>query len=224
MDQVIDDRAREWFRSFDIVCSFMHDPGHLFKEVCDPASERCLFSQRAGYNDARNQHASYTILGPLIKLGFIPAADFPWLKFRCALPIVPDYICIHPSSGNTGNNYPMEFWHRVVSRTLKLSSSDIVITGTDHDAKRTHELVNTYAYSNRVSLVENAPLTVLALLLAGCRGYLGQDSGVSHLASAVNARSTVFWGSAYIETWKPAGQHVFISKTDDIPDEHFMFR
>ncbi|RMH50570.1 MAG: lipopolysaccharide heptosyltransferase family protein [Zetaproteobacteria bacterium] len=41
---------------------------------------------------------------------------------------------------------------------------------------------------------ERLPIAQLAGLLARSRGYVGPDSGVSHLASAVGCRTVTFWG------------------------------
>ncbi|HLK11261.1 MAG TPA: glycosyltransferase family 9 protein [Candidatus Binatia bacterium] len=52
------------------------------------------------------------------------------------------------------------------------------------------------------------PLADLAALLARCALYLGNDSGVSHLAAAVGTPSVVLFGPTERRRWRPLGTHV----------------
>jgi ADP-heptose:LPS heptosyltransferase len=50
--------------------------------------------------------------------------------------------------------------------------------------------------------------------LAGCHAYLGNDSGVSHLAGLCGARSIVLFGPTNPQVWHPLGLHVHIRPFD----------
>jgi ADP-heptose:LPS heptosyltransferase len=52
------------------------------------------------------------------------------------------------------------------------------------------------------------PLPDLAALLARATAYLGNDSGVSHLAAAVGVPSVVLFGPTDRRRWRPLGTHV----------------
>ena len=44
--------------------------------------------------------------------------------------------------------------------------------------------------------------------LAKCSGYVGHDSGVTHLASALGLPTLVLWGKSDEKIWRPLGEKV----------------
>jgi ADP-heptose:LPS heptosyltransferase len=46
-------------------------------------------------------------------------------------------------------------------------------------------------------------LTELARLLESCAGYIGHDSGISHLAAALGLPGIILWGQSREEIWRP---------------------
>jgi ADP-heptose:LPS heptosyltransferase len=62
--------------------------------------------------------------------------------------------------------------------------------------------------SDRFRIAQSLPLSQLALLLRQCSGYIGHDSGISHLAAALGLRGLVLWGETREEIWRPRGDHV----------------
>jgi ADP-heptose:LPS heptosyltransferase len=55
--------------------------------------------------------------------------------------------------------------------------------------------------------VQSPPAEVLGALLAGCKAYLGCDSGVSHLAALYGAPTLALMGPASRPAlWKPVGR------------------
>jgi ADP-heptose:LPS heptosyltransferase len=58
--------------------------------------------------------------------------------------------------------------------------------------------------------LERLPLMELAGRLAGCRAYLGNDSGVSHLAGLCGARTVALFGPTPSSVWRPLGPRVAV--------------
>jgi ADP-heptose:LPS heptosyltransferase len=58
--------------------------------------------------------------------------------------------------------------------------------------------------------LEHPVLEELAVRLAGCHAYLGNDSGVSHLAGLCGARSIVLFGPTSPVVWRPLGPRVHV--------------
>jgi ADP-heptose:LPS heptosyltransferase len=44
--------------------------------------------------------------------------------------------------------------------------------------------------------------------LAKCAGYVGHDTGVTHLASALGLPTLVLWGKSDEKIWRPLGEKV----------------
>jgi ADP-heptose:LPS heptosyltransferase len=53
-------------------------------------------------------------------------------------------------------------------------------------------------------------LTELAAVLEKCRGFVGNDSGITHLAAAVGAPVVALFGPASSLIWEPRGKKVRI--------------
>jgi ADP-heptose:LPS heptosyltransferase len=58
--------------------------------------------------------------------------------------------------------------------------------------------------------ISDLHLAQLAALISGSDLYLGNDSGVSHLAGAVGTRTAALFGPSDIEQWAPRGPRVTI--------------
>lgn len=59
-------------------------------------------------------------------------------------------------------------------------------------------------------LLHAESLVELARSLAGARLYIGNDSGVSHLAAAVGCPTVVLFGPTDPRVWAPRGGHVTV--------------
>jgi heptosyltransferase III len=66
-------------------------------------------------------------------------------------------------------------------------------------------------------IVDDAPLMDVATLLAGGACYVGNDSGISHLAGAVGCRGAVLFGPTRPERWRPIGGALRPVRFDDAP-------
>ena len=58
--------------------------------------------------------------------------------------------------------------------------------------------------------MQNVPLPELAQWLASCVGFVGHDSGISHLATAVGTRALILWGETTEAVWRPRGRDMTI--------------
>jgi heptosyltransferase-2 len=67
----------------------------------------------------------------------------------------------------------------------------------------------------RIGMERNRPLDRLAALLAGCGGFVGHDSGITHLAAAVGTPCVALWGPSVERVWRPAGAHVMVLRHAD---------
>jgi ADP-heptose:LPS heptosyltransferase len=57
-------------------------------------------------------------------------------------------------------------------------------------------------------IVRRPPLTELAWYLAHAAWYVGNDSGVSHLAGVLDTPGTVFFGPTDPAAWRPLGETI----------------
>jgi heptosyltransferase III len=156
------------------------------------------------------RHCAQYLLDTLAPLGIDTGLDDKPLEVR---PNPSDEILIHAGSGSLAKNWPPE---RFASVIAALRGPVRLIVG-EADASAALEVEA--CLRRTLPRLERAPLEDLAARLAGCRAYLGNDSGVSHLAGLCGARSVVMFGPTSPEVWRPLGPDVHVAHFDSRPDE-----
>lgn len=137
----------------------------------------------------------------------IPDAEKIWadafLKESCHAVDGDRIVIIHPGSGGKIKCWPPEKfavlidWFKRDPRNLC-----IVITGPAEDlAALSHQL----SYGGRVISLHHEALMRVAALLSLSDYYVGNDSGISHLAGIMNCRGTVLFGPTDPSVWRPQG-------------------
>jgi heptosyltransferase-2 len=88
--------------------------------------------------------------------------------------------------------------HRLVAETeLRL-----LLVGGEAEGDRLQRLSSTIEPA-RFQLARHLPLPELAQRLTKCVGFVGHDSGISHLAAAVGLTSLILWGATNALIWRP---------------------
>lgn len=112
------------------------------------------------------------------------------------LPIEPrrrrDFVAIHPFSGSISKNWPLDKFRQV---------AELLPWPVEWSAGPEEPLAEARRFESRLDL---------AHWLAEARVYLGNDSGVSHLAAAVGTPVVALFGPSDPNIWAPRGEHVTI--------------
>lgn len=124
-------------------------------------------------------------------------------ELRAAYGLRPgEYACVH-----AGARAPTRRWgterFAAIADLLASRGLRIVLTGTDDEG----ELIGTVARSMHTGCVNLAGCTslgVLAALLTGARLLVCNDTGISHVASALRVPSVVIYTGSSPERWAPA--------------------
>ncbi|MBI3784407.1 MAG: hypothetical protein HY270_13505 [Deltaproteobacteria bacterium] len=139
----------------------------------------------------------------------IIAIDRSWVNEFVAghgLDAAP-WLILHPGSGSARKNW--------------LGFGDLIRAWRAQSNWRTVTLVG--PAENDVKLgadisIANISLPRVAALLSASSGYVGNDSGISHLAGAVGASGVVLFGSSDPITWAPRGGRLSILQAPAICD------
>lgn len=115
-------------------------------------------------------------------------------------------ILIHPGSGGVQKCWPVENFIELADRLITQGKHVRVVLGPA-ELERI-EPVQLDAFRSLAETIEWPEIVALAGILAqGCR-YIGNDSGISHLAAACGARCTVLFGPTDPAIWRPLGPEV----------------
>jgi heptosyltransferase-3 len=134
---------------------------------------------------------------------FFPA--FPILRTaipKIPLPAVPlaNFAAIHPFSGSARKNWPLENFRAVADR---LHIPVKWIAGPED------VLENAIRFSD---------LYDLACWLASARIYIGNDSGITHLAAAAGVPCVAIFLATDPAVWAPRGEHAMVLENPSVGD------
>ncbi len=198
----------EYFSEFDLVVSYLYDPDGIFRtnlELCTGAQ----FIEGPHRADERGRlHAAKVYLQPLERLAIFDADPVP----RLPLPLPPSTVAtlaLHPGSGSERKNWPEAHWAGLLRHLTDSTAFHVLLVGGEAEGERLKRLAAALPPS-RTQVAQSLPLADLAKRLAGCRAFIGHDSGISHLAAAVGLPCRILWGDTAEEVWRPPSEKVVV--------------
>jgi len=156
---------------------------------------------------ASGPHASLWLAGALEPLGIHAVVEPPPLVFTEAETIDAEaatsglptgFVAVHPGSGSRAKNWPFD---RFVEAARRLSPGRpwLLVLGPAED-----DVVP----PSGAPVARSLPLRRLAAVLARAGLFLGNDSGVAHLAAACGTRTLALFGPTDPAQWAPVGRAV----------------
>ena len=120
-------------------------------------------------------------------------------------------ILIHPGAGSIRKRWPLADFLTIETR-LKADNlkPEFIIGPAEGDLVNT--LISPGDHVRRVHIL--AEILDLLALLRSAGGYIGNDSGVSHLAAFLGLPATVIFGPADPKRWTPSGHAVEAVRPD----------
>jgi ADP-heptose:LPS heptosyltransferase len=125
-------------------------------------------------------------------------------------------IVLHPGSGSPRKNWPADRYARLGDRLRRTLGARIVVLLGPADTGTGEAFARAAAYQFE-TLVEQ-PLLAVAKLLAGCDLYVGNDSGLSHLAGLSGAPTLALFGPTDPRLWRPLGRRVTVLRRDPVEE------
>jgi ADP-heptose:LPS heptosyltransferase len=111
-------------------------------------------------------------------------------------------MVIHPGSGGAAKKWPMKRFLKVAARLEAAGWRVYWSFGeADEDEREAWR-----AAGSPGTALEEGELGRLAAVLAQADGYLGNDSGVTHLAAAAGCRTLALFGPSDADKWAPKGR------------------
>jgi ADP-heptose:LPS heptosyltransferase len=115
-------------------------------------------------------------------------------------------LTIAPGSGAREKNWPAEFFLTVTQWWRKETGGVVILLIGPIEEERggVERLRSDCIVASGLSLSQ------AAALLSGSDVYLGNDSGISHLAAALDVRTVVLFGPSNPRQWAPRGKKVIL--------------
>jgi len=126
------------------------------------------------------------------------------------------FLVVQPGSGSASKNWPAEqFAATIEAVRLRLGLPTVVLAGPA-DAAAIQRL--SHLTARPVPVLADLPLLVVAAVLLRARAYLGNDSGLAHLAGQLGLPTLALFGPTDPELWRPLGPRVHALRAEPLTD------
>lgn len=216
-DGAADPRVQQFFSGYAAIYSWFASQQPVFVEQIQKASHQRtrIFPFRP---DNLTIHQADYYLSCLASKREEPQTLEPLVALRAdALLWCDAFFCSHrlagapvlvmaPGSGAREKNWPEAHYLKVTQwwRQQFVGKVVVVVGPVEAERRGFEHLLPSCTVASGLDLAQ------LAALLAHCDVYIGNDSGVSHLAAAVAARTVAIFGPADERQWAPRGPRVSI--------------
>jgi len=220
----------EWcgyLAGFDVVVSCLYDPDGFFAENLRVAGVRTLLTcPYRPFKTPPHVPAAVQFAQPLQSLGlFLEDAALslsyapPSREIGALVPNIESapILAVHPGSGSPRKNWSHKGWIEVLS-ALHGDCPDRQFLITSGEAET--ETIGPFLEEMKSAglpyhHLANLPLTDLAALYAHVEGFLGHDSGLSHLAASAGAKGVLLFGPTEPGIWAPVSRRVRVLRASD---------
>lgn len=120
-------------------------------------------------------------------------------------------VIIHPGSGSRRKNWPAGKFARVAS--ILTQDYEVALLCGPADELAVQEVAD--EIDKPIPVYRGMTLRQLAAVLSSCTAYLGNDSGVTHLAGLLGVPTVALFGPTDPAVWGPRGRRVTILRWRD---------
>ncbi|MBP7830233.1 MAG: glycosyltransferase family 9 protein [Kiritimatiellae bacterium] len=202
-----------YLRSFDFVISYLYDPTGLVRENLKRAGARVILYRSP---IVESGHAIEHLMKPLESLalyaeGERPVLDWPaeeraagrrWLSEQGLREPV---LAVHPGSGSPKKNWPADRFVELARRASADAGCSFFYLLGEADRGIAGALAG---MDPERPVLKEASLRQVASALSACRLYVGNDSGITHLAAALGIPTVALFGPSDAARWGPRGPRV----------------
>jgi ADP-heptose:LPS heptosyltransferase len=199
------EEARRFFGSFDrIYCFFNANDPHFriaLTEASRPgASSFHLFRPPAQGHVAAAYLSDVTGDSNLEDFAIAPLTEDLESANRAlsGIGVRKKFVAIFPGSGSPTKNWPIEKFVALADRISKTTRAIFVLGPAEVSLQR-------FLADQGHAVITQQSLGTVAAISKMASAFVGNDSGMSHLAAAVGTPGVVLFGSTDPDRWRPLG-------------------
>lgn len=121
-------------------------------------------------------------------------------------------IALHPGSGGAAKRWPAERFGALARELAAGGWSPLLVEGPADQEAVAEALAGA---GGEMPVARGLSVGALAALLRCCAGYVGNDSGVSHLAGLLGVPALALFGLTDPAVWAPLGRRVRVLREPD---------
>jgi ADP-heptose:LPS heptosyltransferase len=129
-------------------------------------------------------------------------------------------LAIAPMAADAGKTWPAEHFAEIGRKLLDAGGScegwRVAIFGGMADAEASAPIVESLAEHRPITLFGQTDLLTVYAALSRCQAFIGNDSGLSHLAAAAGLPTLAVFGPTDPVCYRPWGKHCKVVRADTI--------
>jgi ADP-heptose:LPS heptosyltransferase len=143
-------------------------------------------------------------------------------KIKEQFDLYKDYVCIHPGARKPERRWPPEKFAKVADG-LSARGYQVVLTGSKEEAELTAAVAHEMK-APAINLAGATDLGTVAALISQACLVVSNDTGISHVASAVKAPSLILFAVSDSDRWGPLNRdlHRVIEDSLNVPWSHVL--
>ena len=199
----------------DLAICWMRDPDGIIEHNLKSSGIKHIIIA-PGRPSARERlhivdYLAHTIGLPIVGARFIAPSSWGLLN-----PSSKDttktnrFVAIHPGGGAVEKCWPTSRFATVIKRLWEQNRPVLLLSGPA-DTERVDDLLQQLSpppILEMFKMLTNAPLLEVASQLQQCMCYLGNDSGITHLAAMLGVPTIAIFGPTDPAIWRPLGPFV----------------
>ena len=237
----VQDELVKLFKPYDLIITYLYDPKGLFERnlsqlanMTHPADVITLPLRppadyqghvAAFYIESFNTQipdgSTEISVSNWLQIPFVSQLGSDTLRGREILAQhIPDYhnpILLHPGSGGVEKCWPLHNFTEL-ARLLKHHEFDPIILLGPAEQHR-WEGAKIKAIESEVPVIKELTLEEVLCLLSSCSAYVGNDSGITHLAASLGLPGVAIFQPQNCDHWTPLGGRIKLCKDENPPNE-----
>jgi len=198
--------ARELFSSFEQIYSFFAADNEKFKANLAAIAYRADFYPFRPPGTGHVAEAYLAAVGAPEGFANGPEIELLEMDHAAAAEVLKglglqrrEYLLVLPGSGSRTKNWPVEKFVEL-TRRLAQELKPLVLLGPAEEG-----IAHAF-HAAGIPAVDDLELGTVAALAGGAGAFIGNDSGVSHLAAASGSQGLVMFGPTDPDRWRPRGR------------------
>jgi ADP-heptose:LPS heptosyltransferase len=228
----LDRPLSQFFSTFDLLVVFGKDGEGTLTGNLKQACQGLILHINPFPQWTERIHLTDHLLRELSRYGFPPSEKIPrlflsekdkdWGKSFCRVKGLTDEekskaIVVHPGSGSKKKVWPLDRFLELIHYFQGHFDSRILIVLGPAEGPEVQKAFGGMEWELGLTaplLVKGLSLLELASVMEGCRLFIGNDSGITHMAAALGIPTIAIFGPSDHKIWFPKGEKVFVVRKE----------
>jgi ADP-heptose:LPS heptosyltransferase len=118
-------------------------------------------------------------------------------------------VALHPGAGSVTKRWPLPRFINFAQQLALQENVRVLIMEGPAETGLAEAMAQALP-AEKIFSLQSVPLNLLAALVERCGAFVGNDSGIAHLAAGLQVPSVVLFGPTSPQHWAPLGNHVTV--------------